>query len=714
MRAGRILLGLCVGLGIAEVAFHVRDGGAFAHINVYAPDAELGARLTPGATQKIRFGSAKNPITQVRINGEGYRGADWPAPVENEIVVVGDSQTFGLGVEENETFSAVLEGAMGDKTLVRNLGVPTYGPKEYNAVLKEQLAKRPAKTVIWIANMVNDLFEVSRPNNTRHVIWDGWAVRTESAPKSVWNFPGRSLLYTESHAFLALRRFAYERGAPDAAQGFASEGTWKDIGTAANQSRSEHAAAEAERARLAKLHELAVKEAKAEAVSQTRTVDGIIAEESSGEGWGAGIGTPDGDNYISSSQIYAASRLSVGDIVTPFNGEVERDVRVNAEHIRRGVELRNRLERQVRQKAERVGDKKVLSEFDKRDQLDKKLDQLVAAAPTKPQVLSPLTPALKEAKEICDKAGARLVVVVLPIDVQVSSDEWKKYNVANPVDMSPSRVLNQDVVVAAASVGAEGVDPLPALVAAGPGAFLDGDIHMTPKGHRAVGEAIAKALKTPKLVAPDSTLPLPIKRSRPPKPSEWTPSTEIAVTESDPAGCETKMLREWLGIFCRGKGGAKGVKVHKGIEVMAGALPGQAVLIAPMIPGQDVRATFAFEGSAREFTATMDGDAAVVAFGKPGPAQPALVVPTDTATYCACGKDCAKLTAPVDADCTRTYAGDCAKMLACAAGDPDAAPACPEGYGHFGAAKRCRPLCSKEVPCAAGTCTAWQGGNVCL
>jgi hypothetical protein len=713
-RLVRVALGVGVGLGITEVAFHVRDGGAFAHINVYTADAELGTRLRPGASQKIRFGSAKNPITSVRINESGYRGGAWPAPAANEVIVVGDSQTFGLGVEENETFASVLQTAMGDKAVVRNLGVPTYGPKEYNAVLKEQLERRPAKTVIWVANMVNDLFEVGRPNNTRHVVWDGWAVRTESAPKSVWNFPGRSLLYTHSHAFLALRRFNYERGERDSEQGFPSEGTWKDIGAAANQARSEHAEAQANADKRAKLHELAVKEAKAEATSQTRAVDAMVRGESSYQDLGPDQGSHENNSYVSSEQIYAASRLSVGDIVTPFNGEVERDVRVTAEHIRRGLEIRNRLERKVRQNAERQGDKKILGEFAKRDALEKKVDELLLSTPQKPEVLSPLTPALKEAKALCDKAGARLIVLVLPIDVQVSVDEWKKYNVEAPVDMSPSRVLNHDVVVAAASVGAEGLDVLPALAAAEPNAFLDGDIHMTPKGHRAVGEALAKAIKTPKLQAPDPSLPLPNKRSHAPKPSEWTPDTEIAVTESDPAGCETKMLREWLGIFCRTKGGAKGVKVLKGIEVMAGALPGEAVLIAPMIAGQEVRATFAFDGHTREFSATMDGDLPVVAFSKPGPNQPNIPGPGDTAAYCACAKDCTKATAPADADCTRTYANDCPKMLACAAGAPDAAPVCAEGHGHFGVTRRCKPLCSKEVPCAAGTCTPWQGGNVCL
>ena len=108
----RVALGFLVGLGLAEGIFRVRDDGAFPHVNVYVADAELGTRLRPGATEKVRFASLKNPVTHVRINAEGYRGAEWPEKSADEIVVVGDSQVFGLGVEEDETFSKELERAL--------------------------------------------------------------------------------------------------------------------------------------------------------------------------------------------------------------------------------------------------------------------------------------------------------------------------------------------------------------------------------------------------------------------------------------------------------------------------------------------------------------------------------------------------------------------------------------------------------------------------
>ncbi len=711
----RVVLGLGVGLGLTEVAFRIRDGGAFPHLNVYVPDAQLGVRLEPGAAESVRFGT--NPITTVRINEQGYRGGEWPPPGPDEVIVVGDSQVLGLGVEENETFSAVLQTSLG-KT-VRNLGVPTYGPPEYNAIVDEALKKRPAKTVVYVVNLANDLFEAKRPNKERHAVWDGWAVRKETAPASVTQFPGRSALYTRSHAFFALRGYLNRKAAEQDEQGFASKGTWRDIGDAAMTAQKEHATAEAEEKQLARLHEAELKLAETAAGSAGRRLDDHLtfdANELLNDGnadWG-------NDSFVPKEALLRASSLNPGDIVTLNFGESSRDYKVNAEHIRRGALLRLAVEKKVRDDAKRKSGPEVLGLFEKRDAEAKKLAALKAAAPPKVVAMSPLAPALREVKATCDRHGARLVVVALPIDVQVSKSEWAKYGI-DPVDMEPTKVLNEDVVVAARAIGAEAFDGLPALTAAEPGAFLHGDLHMTPKGHRALGEALAAALKAPKLVLPAEGLP--VGRSWPPRPEEWAANTEINVRESDPAGCETKQVREWLGIFCRQKGGAKGVTVTSGTEVLAGALPGQALLVAPIVPGQDVKATFAFGDGARDFVLKV-GDTAADAelgFSKPLPSRRDISGPPASATsFCACvtsqgaKKTCAEASAVPDEDCTRTYGNDCTKVLACAAGDPSASPRCAAGQVPAGAAHRCRPTCGKDQPCKSGRCVPWQGVEVCL
>jgi lysophospholipase L1-like esterase len=94
----------------------------------------------------------------------------------------------------------------------------------------------------------------------------------------------------------------------------------------------------------------------------------------------------------------------------------------------------------------------------------------------------------------CEADGARLIVVALPMDVQVSAEEWKKYG-AEPIDMEPTKILVRDLLEAAEAVGAKALDATPALAAAEPGAFLDKDIHMTAKGHRALAEALVPVIR---------------------------------------------------------------------------------------------------------------------------------------------------------------------------------------------------------------------------
>ena len=717
----RAALGLLVGLAIAEGAFRIRDGGAFPHVNVYVVDAELGTRLRPFATEKVQFASPKNPITSVRINSEGYRGDEWPPKSDDEIVVVGDSQVFGLGVEEDETFEKEIERALTKKrVVVRNLGVPTYGPAEYNKVLAESLAKRPARTVVWVANMANDLFEAKRPNKERHTVWDGWAVRKENAPANVTRFPGRGLLYTDSHAFYAARRYLYERdGDVKDDRGVPSEGTWKDIAGGAVFSAREHEQQKVEDARLARLHDSETKYAKDAAEQASRSLearlihDAVDAKDPRLTDRDADYQNPD---FIPKDQVLEAARLSPGDILRTNLGESGRDVRVNAEIIRRGAALRASLEKSTREKAETQQAKDVLGLFKTRDELTQRAAEIARSKPPRPAPLSPLASEIAAAKIICDKYGARLLVVALPIDVQVDKAEWAKYGAA-PQDMELTKLLNTDVIDAAEFVGAEGLDATKALVAAEPGAFLDGDIHMTPKGHKALGQAIAAVLSVPHLRRPEPGLPPD--RSPVPVAAEWTPDTEIAVTESDPAGCETKRVREWVGIFCHGR--ARGVRVDAGREVVAGALEGTVLLVAPLFAGQDVRATFAYDGETRTFSAApgKDGAPATIEFSKPRPKDDSVArAGPGAAAFCAClekqGSKCTAARTVPSADCTRSYPDDCKKLVACAEGSEAAAPTCDKLMTNMSPTQACVQLCAPDLPCAKGTCTPFRGGDICL
>jgi hypothetical protein len=486
MQAARVLLGLFCGGAIAECAFDTRDHGAFPHLNVYAADPQLGVRLRPDARQRVAFGG--NAPTSVIIGAAGFRGQLPEKSGGDELIVVGDSQVFGLGVEQGDTFSARL--AVKHNLAVINAGIPTYGPLEYQAVLERLVPDRKPRTVIYVVNLANDLVEAKRPNKTRHAVWDGWAVRKETAPASVFSFPGRQLLFRDSHAVFALRRYLHGTSQPDE-QPLPSEGTPHDLLDAANAANSAHESSEKD-----ELEEwlTAMKEASQEAVAtQTKLETAAAAaypdvfEREGGKDYLRTHGHP-GD--IVSERVTFSEAAT-----TPSNR-----VRV----VLQGATIRNEIEKVLKRRAaaeiERQEAKAILASFDERVAIEKRIAQLRALPAKLARLHSPMAGPLELARSLCQTHGARLFVVVLPMDVQVSPEEWKKYGEA-PIDLAPAQILVDDVVHAAEGLSISVLDATKALAAAEPGAFLKGDLHMSPKGHQALADALDAKLAEPPPVA---------------------------------------------------------------------------------------------------------------------------------------------------------------------------------------------------------------------
>jgi len=718
----RVIAGLVIGAVIAEVAFRARDGGAFPHLNLYTPDAELGVRLLPGESMKLAFGG--NAPTTVRVNASGYRGPDWPAPGADEVLVVGDSQVFGLGVEEGETFSARLGGLLGGAQVI-NAGVPTYGPPEYERVVAELVEKRRPKRVVYVVNLSNDLFEADRPNRERHAVWDGWAVRRETAPSRVASFPGREALFRKSHAVFALRRWWYRRGGPTEAFSAPSEGTFRDIGAAAARAAEERLAAREDTRRLLKLQEAKVAVANA---ALGRAQHGFL-ELVSDEHIKTDTQARGAEGYISWDPL-KASFAQPGDIVGSEDyAEWSRPLYATVDMILQGAEVRKRIEKVLRDKA-RGSEKdaaRIAPILSGVDEAQRRADAVRAEAAPRIRAWSPLAPAIKRAKAICDAAGARLFVVALPIDVQVSKDEWAKYGVP-PVDLEPARVLVDDLVDSVEDAGATAIDLTEPLRAAEPGAFLNRDIHLSSKGHEAVARALAAALSAPPrptLAEPRAGRPL---GRVPPTPlAAARERREVTVPGSTAAGCETYIVDEWLTLRCTDQGVDKAPPL--GVRVNAAPLgesviyrDGKSVVVQVAVLRDQVSVVdFRWADRGRRLDTTWDKGKVTVSFHPLAADETAKVpgVPRPSDAVCAAvtqakrGK-CEELPVVDNPACFATYKDDAEATVACLLGDRGAAPACPRGAAPVGVFQRCRPLCSKEAPCKAGACTAYEGGEVCL
>lgn len=479
-RFAQIGLGLGLGLVLTEVAFATRDQGAFPHVNFYVPDAELGARLEPGSTMAFRLGD--NPLTHISVNRHGYRGPEWPdaAAERDELLIVGDSQVFGLGVDDDQTFSAVLAEQL-DRTVL-NAGVPTYGPPEYFATTQALLAERPIGTVVYVLNFLNDPFELERRNRDRHAIWDGWAVQIETAPRpeDISQFPGRRWLMSKSHAVYAARRWWHssdEEWFARVDRGLPSEGAWSDLIVEVDLTRTHLSHAELEATLLI-----------ADAETRVQKLLAALAELDADRKRAAHASIGDDRIGRNDDEILA---VRPGAIVRDQYSESARSIEVTAEVYRAALERRR----------ERVAARRrfdLLS--DRRAQLLAELDGVpVPASSVAPErrPASVFAAHFAELRALCDRHDAELLVVMLPFDVQVSSDEWAKYGVEDGPDMTATLVLLEDAMASAAQLGIATLDATASLRAAQPGAFLDADIHMTPKGHAALATALADALMQP-------------------------------------------------------------------------------------------------------------------------------------------------------------------------------------------------------------------------
>ncbi len=737
-RLAQIAVGLAVGLGLAELGFRMRDDGAFPHVNVYLPDAELGVRLEPGAEQRLRVGD--NAVTSIRINSLGFRGAEPGPPTEEEIVVVGDSQAFGLGVEEDETFSHAL-AALTHRP-VFDAGVPTYGPLEYAKVAESLLSSRRAKTLVYVVNVANDLFEHARPNMERHAVWDGWAVRVETKPRHVAEFPGRRWLMSRSHLVFAARRAWHLATVEADDEGFDSEGGITDLVHAGQAAVTQHDASRehvvrVERERRERLARLA------EEIREEETYLGDALRRLS---WAIAERSDDYDAGDRNSLAISAYVRHPGDIVEIDDGESSRGVAVTAEMIRRGAELRKRLA--PRLATLRVGgslgypyDEQEVEQLNRaRQALDRSAvlvaerDRLTAEAPPEDFVPSVLEQRLVEVSELCKRHGAELVVLVLPLDVQVSPSEWAKYG-AEPVDMSGTEILVRDAIETARRLGARAVDATAALRAAPAPVFLRRDIHLTANGHSAVAQALADALAEPAPLA----MPrpgLPDGRTYLPDRDAWLRTPENTVTGSSAAGCETIQIAEWLRVRCTPKRRVRptGAEVLEGGEGEARVVTTEeaTTLLVPLVPGHPFRARFYFTDRTQDLVVAWPAEGApTMAFEAPsGPGRPLAVTERD-ARLCACWSEtmreqtcdeygdrctpsCANAYGDASEACAAAYPDDCARFVACARGEVESPPRCAAGEIPASPLRQCVRLCNDDVPCPEGTsCTPWHGTAIC-
>ncbi|TMA33058.1 MAG: hypothetical protein E6J87_11250, partial [Deltaproteobacteria bacterium] len=225
-----VSLALCALAGEAIARFQAargvshRGGETKHHFNIFRPDGALGFALRPnwsGVHEKFDFS------VQVHTDAAGFRAApDAPAShvrsAPYRILVVGDSFAFGWGVEDGETFAAVLERRLARErpVAVINAGVPGYSTDQYWIFLHTR-GFALAPDLVLLAECGNDVYELA--SNRMELDADRLPVRVSSLTRTItargkmsfdnnalipiptFRFPGDGWLIDHSHFYNLLR-----------------------------------------------------------------------------------------------------------------------------------------------------------------------------------------------------------------------------------------------------------------------------------------------------------------------------------------------------------------------------------------------------------------------------------------------------------------------------------------------------------------------------
>jgi hypothetical protein len=251
----------------------------------------------------------------------------------------------------------------------------------------------------------------------------------------------------------------------------------------------------------------------------------------------------------------------------------------------------------------------------------------------------------------------------------------------------------------------------------------------TPTAAATTAHAATAAAPT---AAPAKPPPLPAGRSNAPTLDEWAKMPkEVTVKGSTALKCETKIVREYLRVSCRGKadpeGTPTGIKILKGGrgEAMTYAGPGVTSLILPYVEGTDFEAVFSWTRKSHKLAVKWPKGAkqpTVVGVFE-GAASPLDgTAKGDAAKLCDCHKKtyktatCDDMMGGADADCDRTYGNNCAHLLECSRGEPGRWPSCLPGLVNAGPTLRCYKQCGpgKEACPAGHFCSSDWGTPICM
>jgi hypothetical protein len=178
-------------------------------VGMFESDPQAGYRLRSHYSSEVRVPEYR---TRIITDAEGYRTSDSETPLPDAVrlLAVGDSFTFGVGVDAEKAFPEQLEARLnagsGSAWDVRNGGVGGYGPLRTARALRGRQAKWQPNVIVHAVYVGNDL-EDSDPGALLQdtPVKDGRLITPGHHPL----LQLRLALRTRSHLYTFLRQNLY-------------------------------------------------------------------------------------------------------------------------------------------------------------------------------------------------------------------------------------------------------------------------------------------------------------------------------------------------------------------------------------------------------------------------------------------------------------------------------------------------------------------------
>lgn len=187
----------------------------------YRFDPRYGFVHRPGEdTRTYAWGDGKP--WRYRINSRGFRGDEWTDSArsgKHRLIMMGDSFTFGVGLEESEAVPAVVQQKLGTTAFeVINAGVSGWGPQNALAWLETEGSSLSGNCLVYaffegndvVDGTVANLYQLSNGQLARSPLHDR-SDQVARIDESMRALPGYAFLLRHSQLFNVARSAVFSR-----------------------------------------------------------------------------------------------------------------------------------------------------------------------------------------------------------------------------------------------------------------------------------------------------------------------------------------------------------------------------------------------------------------------------------------------------------------------------------------------------------------------